>query len=196
MTASSTNEPQPPHDPLRIDLALEGSDGDRWRVRVGLRPSEAPVFIDGATVALTDDSGRLLGPAVVLPVAGQIADYVELHTRVQGPGAISAGTQLRCTAFFSSGRDPQIADQDVAPRRGFASWLQGKQALDPGEPPQGRALNDEEIEALRGAWPGLFLAADADDAAFSVFQEDLLSSMDLDEHDSITEEILRMLKED
>jgi hypothetical protein len=182
--------------PLHIDLALEGEEGDRWRVRVGLRPSEAPVHIDGATVALSDGTGRQLGPAVVLPVAGEIIDYVELHARVQGPATIRAGTLLRCTAFFSSGRDPQVAEEAVAPRRGFSAWLRGECAMEPSQPVEGRALNDEELVALRDAWPGLFPDSDPSDQAFDVFKEDLLGSLDLDENDSVTEEILRMLKED
>jgi hypothetical protein len=191
----NTDIPEPA-DPLHIDLALEGAEGERWRVRVGLRPRERAVHIDGATVALNDGSGRQLGPAVVLPVAGEIADYVELHSNVQGPPTMRAGTLLRCTIFFSSGRDPQIAEEPVAPRRGFSAWLWGECAVAPELIPEGRALEDEEIEALREAWPGLFPDGSAGDHAFDVFKEDLLSSLDLDEHDSVTEEILRMLKED
>lgn len=182
--------------PLRIDLALEGEDGERWRVRVGLRPNEASVYIDGATVALNDGSGRQLGPAVVLPLAGEIADYVELLARVQGPTTIRAGTQLCCTVFFSSGRDPQVAEEAVAPRRGFTAWLRGECAVEPGKAVEGRALSDEELVALRDAWPGLFPESGSGDHAFDVFKEDLLESLDLDENDSVTEEILRMLKED
>lgn len=183
-------------DPLRIDLTLEGEEGDRWRVRVGMRPSAASVYIDGATVALEDGTGRPLGPAVVLPLAGEVADYVELHTRVQGPPTIRAGTLLRCTVFFSSGRMPQVAEETVAPRRGFPAWLRGECSTDHVSPLEGRALEDHELVALQEAWPGLFPDGSGDDQAFDVFKEDLLSSLDLPENDSVTEEILRMLKED
>jgi hypothetical protein len=192
MSTSTSND----QDPLRIDLALEGEEGARWRVRVGLRPRGRAVFIDGATVALNDGSGRQLGPAVVLPLAGEIADYVELHTSVQGPPTMRAGTLLCCTIFFSSGRDPQVAEEPVAQRRGFSAWLGGKCAAELETHPEGRALTDEELDALREAWPGLFPDGDDGDHAFDVFKEDLLASLDLYDNDSVTEEILRMLKED
>jgi hypothetical protein len=196
MSTQPPHDPTPPLEPLRIDLSLEGQDGERWRVRVGLRPTGDPVHIDGATVAFNDGTGRPLGPAVVLPVAGEIADYVELHARVQGPATMRAGTQLRCTTFFSSGRDPQVAEEGVAPRRGFLAWLRGECALELPPAPEGRALSDDELDVLREAWPGLFEGDVGDDPAFAVFEEDLLSSMELGEHDSVTEEILRMLRED
>ncbi len=196
MSTPPTVEPSPPEAPLRIDLALEGEEGERWRVRVGLRPSDGSVYIDGATVALNDGTGRQLGPAVVLPVAGEISDYVELHARVQGPTTIRAGTLLRCTIFFSSGRDPQVAEEPVAPRRGFSAWLRGECVMEASPSIEGRALQDAELEALREHWPGLFPDSIGEDQAFDVFKEDLLSSLDLDENDSVTEEILRMLKED
>ena len=107
---------------LRIELALEGEDGERWRVRVGLRPSQRSVHIDGATVALCDQDGRLLGPAVVLPVVGEISDEVELYTGVQGPHPLRAGSALRCTVFFSSGQQPQEHEVVVVQRRGFSAW--------------------------------------------------------------------------
>ncbi len=195
MTPTGASEAAHP-DPLRIDLDLEGEDGERWRVRVGMRPATASVHIDGATVALWDGTGRQLGPAVVLPVAGEIADYVELHGRVQGPRPLRAGSVLRCTVFFSSGSDPQLTEQPVAPRRGFGAWLRGDCVGELPPKVEGRALTEDEVEALRQAWPDVLPALDGNDVAFDVFKDDLLSSLELDEDDSITEEILRMLKED
>ena len=84
----------------------------------------------------------------------------------------------------------------VAPHRGFAAWLRGDSAMEAMAPVEGRALTDDELVALREAWPGLFPDQDADDRAFDVFKDDLLDSLEIDEHDSVTEEILRMLKED
>lgn len=196
MTNPPEADPNGPHEPLRIDLTLEGEDGERWRVRVGMRPRGESVYIDGATVALNDGTGRQLGPAVVLPVAGEIADYVEVHAGVQGPPTIRAGTMLCCTIFFSSGRDPQVAEEPVAPRRGFSAWLRGECAMDALPVLEGRALEDDELAALSEEWPGLFPAGSSNDQAFDLFKEDLLSSLDLEENDSVTEEILRMLKED
>jgi len=196
MSTHDTPEPTVPDEPLRIDLTLEGEEGERWGVRVGLRPTAGSVYIDGATVALNDATGRQLGPAVVLPLAGEISVYVEVHARVQGPTPIRAGTQLRCTVFFSSGREPQVAEESVAPRRGFVAWLRGECAMDRTLPLEGRALQEEELIVLREHWAGLFPDGDRADHAFDVFKDDLLSSLDLDENDSVTEEILRMLKED
>jgi len=181
---------------LRIELALEGEDGERWRVRVGLRPSQRSVHIDGATVALCDQDGRLLGPAVVLPVVGEISDEVELYTGVQGPHPLRAGSALRCTVFFSSGQQPQEHEVVVVQRRGFSAWLRGESVQEPPMPVEGRALTDGELLAMREAWPQLFPPDGAGDEAFDIFKEDLLDSMEGDEHDSVTEEILRMLKED
>jgi hypothetical protein len=195
MTRDQAQDPNST-SPLNIDLTLEGEEGDRWRVRVGLRPGDHPVYVDGATVALNDGTGRQLGPAVVLPLAGEISDYVELRARVQGPPTIRAGTLLRCTIFFSSGRDPQVAEEPVAPRRGFVAWLRGECAMEAVDPVEGRALSDDEIAVLRESWPGLFPDHQGDDRAFDVFEKDLLDSLDLGEHDSVTEEILRMLRED
>lgn len=197
MPTSHAQEPVEPCSPLRLDLALEGEEGERWRVRVGMRPTEGSVYIDGATISLCDAGGRELGPAVVLPVAGEIADYVELHSRVQGPRPLRAGMALRCTVFFSSGREPQVAEEPVAPRRGFPAWLRGECALFLPPEVKGEPLSDAALAALREAWPLLFPEArQQDDQAFDVFKDDLLASMDLEEHDSVTEEILRMLKED
>lgn len=197
MPTTRTTEPADAAAPLRLDLTLEGEEGERWRVRVGMRPTAAPVHIDGATVSLSEIGGRDLGPAVVLPVAGEIADYVELHARVQGPRPLRAGMSLRATVFFSSGRDPQVAEEPVAPRRGFVAWLRGECAM--ALPPEVRreALSESALAALREAWPQLVPSPTAEpDSAFDVFKEDLLASMDLGEHDSVTDEILRMLKED
>jgi hypothetical protein len=197
MPSSRVQEPADPASPLRLELALEGEEGERWRVRVAIRPTEGPVSIDGATVSLCDAGGRDLGPAVVLPVAGEIADFVELHSRVQGPRPLRAGMALRCTVFFTSGREPQVAEEPVAPRRGFPAWLRGGCAMTLPPAVQGAALADSALAALRETWPQVFpTARDEDGQAFDVFKDDLLASMDLDEHDSVTEEILRMLKED
>jgi hypothetical protein len=156
-----------------------------------------PVFIDGATVSLCDAGGHDLGPAVVLPVAGEIADYVELHSRVQGPRPLRAGMALRCTVFFSSGGEPQVAEEPVAPRRGFPAWLRGECAMTLPPEVKGEPLSDAAVEALREAWPKIFPAPrSGDEQAFDVFKDDLLGSLDLEEHDSVTEEILRRLKED
>ncbi|MFH1465246.1 MAG: hypothetical protein ABIO70_12745 [Pseudomonadota bacterium] len=197
MPNSRVQEPVDPSSPLRLELALEGEEGDRWRVRVGMRPTEGSVHIDGATISLCDVGGRELGPSVVLPVAGEIADYVELHSRVQGPRPLRAGMALRCTVFFSSGRDPQVAEEPVAPRRGFPAWLRGECAMVLPPEVKGEALSDAALADLREAWPLLFPETPDEDAqAFDVFKDDLLASMDLEEHDSVTEEILRMLRED
>ncbi len=195
MTANGTMEPTPT-EPLRIDLTLEGEDGERWRVRVGLRPTQGPTHIDGATVALCDGAGRQLGPAVVLPVAGEIADYVELHGRIQGPRPLRPGSVLRCTTFFSSGNDPQVAEEPVVPRRGFSAWMRGECVVELPSVVEGRALTEDEVAALRLAWPDLLPEAASQGTAFDVFRDDLLASLDLEEDDSVTEEILRMLKGD
>lgn len=197
MPTPRAQEPADTSSPLRLELALEGEEGERWRVRVGMRPTGAPVYIDGATVSLSDSGGRELGPSVVLPVAGEIADYVELHTRVQGPRPLRAGMALRCTVFFCSGREPQVAEEPVAPRRGFPAWLRGECAMAMPPEVQGAPLSDAVLAALREAWPQLVPeSADEDGHAFAVFKDDLLASMDLEEHDSVTDEILRRLKED
>ncbi len=191
-------DPSPPETEqpeLHMELALEGREGDRWRVRASISPIDRPVPIDGATVALVDQRNRPLGPAVVLPVAGEISDQADLYASIQGPAQLKPGSLLRCTAFFSGGHD-QVCVEHVAPTRGFAGHVRGETALVlPEGEPEGRSLTDEELDALAAAYPDL-IPEQPSAGAFDEFKDDLLSSMDLDENDSVTEEILRMLKED
>ena len=187
--------PQTEETELRMELALEGREGDRWRVRASISPAARPVYIDGATVALVDQHNRPLGPSVVLPVAGEISDQVDLYASIQGPAKLKPGSLLRCTAFFSGGHD-QVCVEHVTPTRGFAGHVRGETALVlPDDEPEGRSLTDQELEALAAADPEL-VPEQHSTASYDEFKDDLLASMDLEQNDSVTEEILRMLKED
>lgn len=184
-------------DPLRVVLSTEGRDGDRWRCRVRIQPSGLPVEIAGATLSFVDDEGAPAGPVVVLPVDGSLSEAVTLQARVRGPGRLPPGVLLRLTVFLGGTCEALVWDEAVTQREGFQDFLSGRTALPMGPAPPGRTLSSEEIVALAAAFPWLAEGTALPDAekAFDAFQEDLLASMDLDDDESVTAEILRMLRD-
>ncbi len=182
-------------DPLQVSLSVEGREADRWRCRVRIHPCGMAGEVAGATLSVVDEGGAPAGPVVVLPVEGVLTETVSLVASVRGPARLPPGAALRLTVFV--GGTTLVWDEPVVRREGFRDFLAGRSVLAPGPFPEGRNLTSEEIDRLAAAFPWLTEAdAHADSgSAFEAFQQDLLSSMDLDEEESVTEEILRMLRD-
>jgi len=180
-----------------VSLAIEGREGDRWQSRVRIRPRGVGVDLAGATLCFVDEDGAPSGPVVVLPLDGPLSDDVVLQAGVRGPERLPPGAVLRLTVFLAGTCEALVWDEPVARREGFQDFVAGRTLFAVGPASEGRNLTSEEIERLAAAFPWLAEAEPAPEAgkAFDVFQEDLLASMDLDEDESVTEEILRMLRE-
>lgn len=178
---------------LGIGLAVEGGDGDRWRVRIELSPQDGlPVDLDGITVALVDGRGRPLGSAVVLPISGIVTDVMILRSAVPGPPVLDPGVRVRCTVFRSNGGAPVVVEAVAS--EGPAGPALPVRAV----PAAPAGITDDEIEELAREYPWILGGDDGetgDDDAFLAFRNDLLSEAELDEDDPLTEELFRLLRE-
>lgn len=184
----------PTNQAMDIGLVIEAAEGDRWRVRVDVRPLGAPVSVMGATVALLDVSEELIGPAVVLPLAGALSDRVTVYARVPAPTRCLHPSLLRCTVFFTDCFSPLVVDRPIERPIGFGAYVRGENGLGLGTAPPGRSLSDTEYANLKSSFP--WLITDEDIEAFEAFSKDFSEDLGLGGDKDVTEEILRMLREE
>ncbi len=176
-----------------VSLTLKGGENGRWQVKVEMYlPDDLRAILEGATIGLLNASGRPLGPAVVIPLENCLNSPVE--TSVRGPERLPPSSILRCTIFIGTTQEPLVVDQRVSKTRGFHGFIMGLSSIEEGPRPKGRGLTEAEQNQMEISFPWL-KDIQQEDLAFDAFKEDILSAMDLDEHDEVTEEILRMLKE-
>lgn len=180
---------------LKISLSLEGEEGERWRIRISLTPQNDSVFIDGATVVIVDEFGRPLGPAVVLPVAGQLSDTIVLFANVQGPHPMKTGCKLRCTSFYSGG-NTQVVEETLSTKCGFGTYVLGEHSLMPmvSEDSEWDSVDEEDKKRIEKAFPWL-APCECGYSTRDLYEQELLDALG-EEGKSVTEEILRMLKDD
>lgn len=187
--------PEDTSERLRATLTLEGSEGDRWKVRVDLRPLAEAIPICGVTVGFVDASGDPLGPAVVLGLDRCIAAPTTVFAAVKGPARLQGHMALRLTAYASDCEEAIRVDHIISGQRGFRSYLTGVHSLETGPAPAGRPLTEDEQDLLARHFPWAFTERVSSREAFDAFQDDFRDTFDLEETDGITEEILRMMKE-
>lgn len=130
---------------MGLSLTFLGRNADRWRVRVVCDEGFEPL---GLTVALMSESGRLLGPAVVVPRGTRGCMTAELR----GPTPLPLGTLMVATADTQEGATFQVA-VPVDTRRGLHAFLHADGRLPLETNPSGSALSRRELTKLAVRFP-------------------------------------------
>jgi hypothetical protein len=179
---------------IDVVLSLEAAEGNRWRIRVELRPLAPPIAILGATVAILDIADQMLGPAVVLALPDEIQELTTVLARVPAPARGQHPATVRATLFLTDRSTPIVVERPIERPIHFGAYMLGEGALGLGTPPPGRTLGETERRNLRQACP--WLGLDESEEAFDAFSKDFVDACDLGVDKDVTEEILRLLRED
>jgi len=150
----------PPPCNRSLKLTLLGRSADRWKVRVELGEGFHPT---GLTVALVTESGRCLGPLVVIPPTSGRCFVAE----VRGPETMPPGTVIEATVDTEEGETLHTT-LGVDPRNGLHAFLHADGRLPLESNPVGTALSRKELQRLATHFPwvrGCCTKAEEADAA-------------------------------